>query len=171
GAARSDAGGRGGAAGQGEGGGIGARRRARRGRRRDRRRSMSETRASGVDAADRPTSAEDRLRRVLEGVIGVPATEGNRIDVLRNGDRIFPAMLDAIEHGRHTIDFLTFVYWEGQIGREFAHRLADRASSGVRVRVLLDAWGARTMEHSLIDLMLSTGVQVRWFRPLRRFWP
>jgi cardiolipin synthase A/B len=113
----------------------------------------------------------DRLRRVLEGVIGVPATEGNRIDVLRNGDEIFPAMLDAIEHGEHTIDFLTFVYWAGNIGREFARRLADRAAHGVRVRVLLDAWGARTMEGSLIELMASHGVRVRWFRPLRRIWP
>ena len=126
-----------------------------------------------VESPDGPaeSSPRDRVRRVLEGVIGVPATEGNRIDVWRNGDEIFPAMLDAIEHGRHTIDFLTFVYWEGDIGREFAHRLAERAADGVRVRVLLDAWGARTMERSLIDLMMSKGVQVRWFRPLRRFWP
>jgi cardiolipin synthase len=27
------------------------------------------------------------------------------------------------------------------------------------------------MERSLIELMSSSGVQVRWFRPLRRFWP
>jgi cardiolipin synthase len=117
------------------------------------------------------TSAGDRVRRVLEGVIGVPATEGNRIDVLRNGDEIFPAMLEAIEQGQHTIDFLTFIYWEGEIGREVARRLAARAADGVRVRVLLDAVGARTMERSLIDLMASKGVQVRWFRPLRRFRP
>ena len=51
---------------------------------------------------------------MLEGVIGVPATEGNRIDVLRNGDEIFPSMLDAIDGAEHTIDFLTFVYWTGR---------------------------------------------------------
>src|ERR1700704_4700471 len=89
------------------------------------------------------TSVESRLRRATEGVIGVPATEGNRIDVLRNGDEIFPAMLDAIKEADNTIDFLTFVYWEGSIGRELAHALAGRAKHGVRVRVLLDAWGAR----------------------------
>ena len=53
-------------------------------------------------------------------MIGVPATEGNRLDVLRNGDEIFPAMLDAIEDAEHTIDLLTFVYWDGEIGTEFA---------------------------------------------------
>ena len=81
----------------------------------------------------------DDFRRTLEGVIGVPATEGNRIEVLRNGDAIFPAMLDAIADAEHTIDFLTFIYWTGEIGTEFARRLAERARAGIRVRVILDS--------------------------------
>lgn len=112
-----------------------------------------------------------RVRRTLEGVLGVPATEGNRIDVLRNGDEIFPSMLDAITGAEYTIDFLTFVYWAGDIGTVFARALAERARAGVRVRVLLDALGARTMDRDVIDLMADNGVQVRWFRPLRRFRP
>jgi cardiolipin synthase len=112
-----------------------------------------------------------RIRRTLEGVLGVPATEGNGIDVLRNGDDIFPAMLDAITGAQHTVDFLTFVYWHGDIGTAFARALADRAKAGVRVRVLLDALGARTMDRNLIDCMADEGVQVHWFRPLRRFRP
>lgn len=112
-----------------------------------------------------------RVRRTLEGVLGVPATEGNRVDVLRNGDEIFPSMLDAIAGAEHTLDFLTFVYWAGDIGAVFARALAERARAGVRVRVLLDALGARTMDRDLIALMADHGVQVRWFRPLRRFRP
>jgi len=50
-----------------------------------------------------------RARRTLEGVLGVPATEGNLITVLRNGDEIFPAFFDAIEAAEPTIDLLTFV--------------------------------------------------------------
>ena len=110
-----------------------------------------------------------RLRRTVEGVIGVPATEGNRIEVLRNGDEIFPAMLDAICGAEHTIDMLTFVYWEGEVGTKFAEALADRARQGARVRVLLDAWGSKPIERDLVDLMQRSGVTVRWFRPLRRF--
>ena len=126
--------------------------------------------------AEQPTAAASsergaRLRRIVEGVIGVPATEGNRIEDLRNGDEIFPAMLEAIERAECTIDFLTFVYWEGTIGREFARRLADRARAGVRVRVLLDAWGAKPIEKALVSEMERAGVRVRWFRPLRRFRP
>jgi cardiolipin synthase len=109
-----------------------------------------------------------RFRRAVEGVIGVPATEGNRVDVLHNGDEIFPSMLDAIGNAKHAIDFLTFVYWRGEIGRTFAHALAEAARRDVRVRVLLDSWGARTMEPDLITLLERSGVVVRWFRPLGR---
>jgi cardiolipin synthase len=131
---------------------------------------MTSVEAAATDgAAEQPDPS--RVRRTLEGVIGVPATEGNCIDVLRNGDEIFPSMWEAIEHAEHTIDFLTFVYWEGDVGREFATRLCDRARSGARVRVLLDAWGAHTMEKTLIEEMAESGVQQRWFRPLRRMWP
>jgi cardiolipin synthase A/B len=129
---------------------------------------------TSAPVVDRPTDAErsttdQRFRRLLEGVIGVPATEGNRVDVLRNGDEIFPAILDALENARHTIDLLTFVYWRGDIGVEIADRLCDRATAGVRVRVLLDAWGAHPIDQDLVAKMEDCGVQVRWFRPFRRF--
>jgi cardiolipin synthase len=104
-------------------------------------------------------------------VLGIPATEGNRLDVLRNGDEIFPAMLDAIDRAEHTIDFLTFVYWAGSIGETFARRLAGKAKSGCRVRLLLDSYGARTIDTSMLALMEEAGVCLRWFRPLPRLRP
>jgi cardiolipin synthase A/B len=125
---------------------------------------------------DDPASARvrgraDEVRRTLEGVIGVPATEGNLVDVLVNGDRIFPAMLEAIGEARRTIDLLTFVYWRGGIGTRFAEALSDKAGSGVRVRVLLDAWGASSIDPGLVSEMEDAGVRVRWFRPLHRLQP
>ncbi|MFF5856349.1 phosphatidylserine/phosphatidylglycerophosphate/cardiolipin synthase family protein [Streptomyces sp. NPDC012751] len=105
-----------------------------------------------------------RLRRRLERLIGVAATEGNELVPLRNGDEIFPAMLGAIRSAEHTIDMMTFVYWRGQIARDFAAALADRARAGVRVRLLLDGFGAKEIERDLLDLMDGAGVQVAWFR-------
>ncbi len=112
-----------------------------------------------------------RFRRTLEGVLGIPATEGNRIEVMRNGDQIFPSMLDAIKAASNTIDFLTFVYWEGSIGDEFARAMSARARDGVRVRVLLDGFGAHTMNTALLEEMDAAGVHVRWFRPMRKLRP
>jgi cardiolipin synthase len=113
----------------------------------------------------------DATRRALEGIIGVPFTEGNRIDVLRNGDAIFPAMLGAIEGAQHTVDFLTFVYWRGDVGERFADVLSDRARDGVRVRLLLDGWGSHPIEDRLVDMMQDAGVRVRWFREPRSLRP
>jgi cardiolipin synthase len=117
------------------------------------------------------TDRTARFRRTLEGILGVPATEGNSIDVLRNGDEIFPAMLEAIDDAENTIDFLTFVYWKGRIGEEFAQRLTGRARAGVRVRVLLDGWGAHPIDQDLVRLMTEGGVHLHWFRPVNRFRP
>jgi cardiolipin synthase len=119
-----------------------------------------------------PTDPAQRERRALEGLLGVPATEGNRVDVLRNGDRIFPAMFDAVAAATSTIDFLTFVYWQGSIGDELASLLAERAAAGVRVRVILDAIGAFSMDRALVERMVTAGAQVEWFRPVNkvRFW-
>jgi cardiolipin synthase len=110
----------------------------------------------------------DRLRRALEGILGVPATEGNVVEVLRNGNEIFPAMLESIEGASHTVDLLTFVYWRGDVGERFAEALAGRARAGVRVRVLLDAWGSHPIDRSLVAMMEDAGVRVSWFRPLSR---
>ncbi|MEU8453271.1 phospholipase D-like domain-containing protein [Streptomyces griseoaurantiacus] len=122
-------------------------------------------------AEQRPDVERDgiqRLRRRLERLIGVAATEGNELVALRNGDEIFPAMLEAIRTAEYTIDMMTFVYWRGQIARDFAAALAERARAGVRVRLLLDGFGAKEIERDLLDEMDAAGVQVAWFRkPLR----
>jgi cardiolipin synthase len=127
----------------------------------------------GKPSPPAPVDADEvtRIRRCLEGVLGIPATEGNRVETLRNGDEIFPALFEAIDGAEHTIDFLTFVYWEGEIGAELADHLCARAKAGVRVRILLDGYGARTIDRRLLDDMADSGCDVRWFRPLHRLRP
>ncbi|MBW3560997.1 MAG: cardiolipin synthase B [Actinobacteria bacterium] len=117
----------------------------------------------GVDGSVRDRTI--RCRRVLEGILGIPATEGNQVDVLRNGQQIFPAMVEAIEQATSTIDMLTFIYWTGDVARRIGQALADRARDGVRVRVLLDAIGARSMDDELVETMRGAGARVEYFRP------
>jgi cardiolipin synthase len=122
----------------------------------------------------RKSTADDRvtrIRRRLERLIGIAATEGNALTVLRNGDEIFAAMLAAIRSAEHTVDMMTFVYWKGDIAREFAQALADRARAGVRVRLLLDGFGSRLIETEQLETMRRAGVQVAWFRKPRRLSP
>ena len=102
---------------------------------------------------------------VIGVLLGPPVVAGNRYQVLVNGDRIFPSMLAAIRAAKRTIDFETYIYWSGEIGKAFADALAERARAGVRVHVLLDWVGSAKMEEALIDELRSAGVEIEKYHP------
>ena len=109
------------------------------------------------------------LRRGLEGIMGVPATEGNSVEVLRNGNEIFPAMLDSIAGAKRTVDLLTFVYWRGEIGRRFARGPLRRAPARECACACCSTAGARCRSRKRCSMQMSdAGVQVQWFRRLTR---
>jgi cardiolipin synthase A/B len=90
---------------------------------------------------------------------------GSDVELLINGDQIFPAYLDTIRQAESTINCLTYVYWRGDIAREVAGALADRARDGLEVNVLLDAVGSAKMERDVMATMRDGGVNVARFRP------
>jgi cardiolipin synthase len=110
---------------------------------------------------------DPQFKRSLGTLLGPPILAGNRIDTLRNGDEIFPPMLAAIRAARHNIDFETYVYWSGQIGRDFADAIAERARAGVPAHVLLDWVGSQRMEKDVLDTMRDAGARVEFYHPLR----
>ncbi|HSN70801.1 MAG TPA: phospholipase D-like domain-containing protein [Steroidobacteraceae bacterium] len=112
-----------------------------------------------------PATSADYIRE-LELLVGPAFVPGNAVENLENGDQIFPAMLEAIRGASQTINFETFIYWSGRIGREFAEALAERARAGVKVHVILDWLGSQKMDEELIDLMDRSGIRVvRYHRP------
>jgi cardiolipin synthase len=96
---------------------------------------------------------------------------GNEITTLRNGEEIFPAMLKAIRSAQRTIDFETYIYWKGTVGREFAEALADRARHHVAVHVILDWQGTQKLDHASLQLMKDAGVEVQQYNPLAWYKP
>lgn len=111
--------------------------------------------------------SDPQFSREMGVMLGPAVTTGNRIESLNNGDEIFPAMLEAIHTAQKTITFETYIYWTGEIGRQFAEALAERAQAGVRVQVLLDWVGSLKMDDDLLDLIEKNGVHVYRYRPLR----
>lgn len=105
-------------------------------------------------------------QQTLENTLGIPFTPNNHVEVLKNGVEIYPAMLKAIENAQRRIDFLTFIYWSGDIAYHFARALSKKAHEGTGVRVILDSFGAALMPDELTDLMEGNGVKIEWFRPI-----
>ena len=115
-------------------------------------------------AESRVANASEWADRV-HSLLGLHATEGNAIDVLRNGDEIFEAMLGAIDGAERTVDIVTFVFWSGHVADRFARALAGAANRGCRVRVLIDALAERKLDSDVVNAIKDAGCELRWFRP------
>ena len=111
--------------------------------------------------------ADPQFQRSMGVLLGPQIVEGNKITALLNGDEIFPAMLAAIRGAKETINFETYIYWSGDIGREFADALSERARAGVKVHLLIDWVGSAKMEEKDLEEMRQAGVEVRQYHPLR----
>jgi cardiolipin synthase len=112
----------------------------------------------------------DSLREALPSIVGAThgtLVEGNRVEVLQNGDGFFPRLLADIEAADETVHLETYVWWQGEICRQFAEALARKARAGVEVRVLLDASGSSRMDKDLAEQMREAGVRLRKHRPFR----
>ena len=105
----------------------------------------------------------------LEAHLGTPVVAGNRVDLLLNGDEIFPALLAAIRGARTSIDYAQYFWADGVLAREIVEALAERSRAGVRVNVLLDGVGTLGMPGEQVDTLRRSGCHVEWFRPLARW--
>lgn len=89
---------------------------------------------------------------------------GNKLEIIQNG-AFFPHLLRDIAAAKETIHFEMYVWWKGDICRQVATALAEKAKQGLEVRVLLDASGSSRMDDELFDMMKKAGVQAEKFHP------
>ena len=107
--------------------------------------------------------------RTAEGLTGAPIFDGSEVELLINGDAIFPALLETIAGAEQTLNLETYVYWRGDITDRVATAICERAGAGVRCKVLLDALGSALMDRDQVAQMEDAGVEVRRFRPIRPY--
>ncbi|MBW8367060.1 MAG: cardiolipin synthase B [Arenimonas sp.] len=109
---------------------------------------------------------DPQLRREMGVLLGPGITAGNRVEALDNGEQIFPAMLEAIRGAQRTINFETYIYWSGEIGKELSDALAERARAGVEVNVIIDWVGGMKLDPDSAARMKGAGVRLEYYRPL-----
>lgn len=102
----------------------------------------------------------------IEALTASPIVGGNSVDLLLNGEEIFPSMLEAVRAAERTITYAQYFYEDGPVARDLAEALAERCRAGVGVSVLLDAFGTLGMPREYTDLLRRAGCHVAWFRPL-----
>nr|WP_288851141.1 phospholipase D-like domain-containing protein [uncultured Acidovorax sp.] len=109
------------------------------------------------------SAAHPQFERALGSLLGPGIVGGNAVTELLNGDQIFPPMLAAIKAAQKSVTFETYIYWSGDIGKQFADALSERARAGVPVHVLLDWVGSAKMEESYLAEMKAAGVLIEKF--------
>ncbi len=115
---------------------------------------------------DRSLTSEEILVTIA-GTTGAPFHDGNTLSIMKNGDEFYPVMLEAVQNAKNSITMEAYIYWAGDIGRKFADAFAERAKSGVPVRILLDAVGSSTIGKDVLKVLEDGGCRVDWYNPIR----
>jgi cardiolipin synthase A/B len=115
---------------------------------------------------DADPGSEDFLR-LAAGFLNVPLLRGGTAELLSNGDRFYPAILDAIRGAKDSINFEVYIFESDETGREFIEAFKERARAGVEVRLLLDAFGSLKLKRAHRRELRDAGVKLELFRPLK----
>jgi len=93
---------------------------------------------------------------------------GNKMkyEIFSDPGRVYRKMLSDIKNAKKEIFLETYIYDNDKIGREFRDVLTRKVSEGVKVKILIDAWGSGIRKSFFKDL-ISKGGEVRFFRELR----
>ena len=93
-------------------------------------------------------------------------TPGNAVRLLRNGAEYFPALIEAVGVARSEVWIETYIFADDPAGRTVAAALVAAARRNVKVRVLVDGWGAKHyLTPALEHLLADGGVRLLKYRP------
>ena len=110
--------------------------------------------------------SEEFVRAVGNTVNNLFVT-GGTAELLNNGVRFFPAMLETIRGAKHSVNFLAYIWKPGKVSDEMFAVLTERARAGVEVRILLDGMGGIRAPEKGLAALRAAGGRVERFRALR----
>jgi len=89
------------------------------------------------------------------------------VKVLKNGTSFYAEELKAISQARESVNLEAYIFHKGKVAKDFVDALAERARSGVRVKLVVDAVGSLTTKDSYFKPLRDAGGHVKWYQPLR----
>ncbi|PHN07033.1 cardiolipin synthase [Flavilitoribacter nigricans] len=94
-------------------------------------------------------------------------TRHNRVEVLINGEKKFPSLLESLEQATHHIHIAYYIYENDRIGNQVAELLMRKAAEGVQVRFIYDDFGSSGIRNNLVLKLRESGVEVHPFYEVR----
>jgi len=103
------------------------------------------------------------LEYAIGRLTGLSAEQNNAIQLLRNGDTAYPAMLAAIDAARHSVGLLSYIFRADAAGDAFIAALIRAQRRGIQVRVLIDGIGSGYFWSETYNRLRKAGVPVDRF--------
>ncbi|MFW6415232.1 MAG: cardiolipin synthase [Thermodesulfobacteriota bacterium] len=100
-----------------------------------------------------------------------PLLTNNHIEILHNGNRAYPKMLQAIREAREYVYLSTYIFDTGNTGRNFIAELDRAQKRGVDVRVLVDGIGEWYSYPRVSKLLKQRHIPCSRFLPPKLFPP
>ncbi len=97
-----------------------------------------------------------------------PALGGNNLELTIEPAMARSWLLQAIEQARSSIHLETYIFRLDATGKELLGLLAEKARQGVRVRLLIDAFGSMRayLHRGAFSELIEAGGEVAFFQPL-----
>ncbi len=105
--------------------------------------------------------------RLLERLARLPATTGNDVELLRNGEVIFPSILAGIDSAQHYILLQFYIVRDDTLGTLFRQHLDAAVKRGVRVCFVYDEIGSQKTPDSFVEEMNRAGVRMIPFNTMK----
>jgi hypothetical protein len=102
----------------------------------------------------------------MEAYTAAPVRWSNGVDLLLNGEQIFPAQVQAIRSAQVTFTYAQYVYESGPPAQALLKAMSERCQAGVRGHVLVDGIGSLAMPAETRETLERAGCEFAIFRPL-----
>ncbi|WP_019850517.1 cardiolipin synthase [Desulfitobacterium sp. PCE1] len=106
------------------------------------------------------------LSRLLLSKAFAPLSRNNSVSLLHNGQEKFKALLQDLERARDHIHMEYYIFHDDVIGRTIQQILIRKACEGIKVRLVFDGLGSRSLSKDFSKKLKSAGVEIQWFLPL-----
>ena len=93
--------------------------------------------------------------------------QGNRVEIFTNGERFYPAMLDAIRSATQSINMELYIFQPGKVADQFITALSERARQGVNVTIVVDAIGSFSLRGRPVRRLRRAGCRIESYQRLR----
>jgi cardiolipin synthase len=107
--------------------------------------------------------------RVAENLSKLPATGGNAVRLLVDGEATFEAIFRELDAARESVWLQFFIIRDDQLGRALSARLLAAAARGVECLVMYDQVGSKALPESWREKLTQGGVQVQPFITNRQY--